>query len=43
MIVQRGSQWCVVHGHEQKPGSKTDKPKGAIIKCFDTREEAKEK
>ena len=39
-VVKRGSQWCVVHGHPKKAGSKTDKPKGAIIKCFPTKSEA---
>jgi len=33
-VVKRGEKWCVVHGHPQKPGSKTDKPEGAIIKCY---------
>lgn len=40
MVVKRGNQWCVIHSHEQKPGSKTDKPAGSIIKCFDTKIEA---
>jgi len=40
MIEKRGKKWCVVHGHAQKQGSKTDKPKGSVIKCFDTRAEA---
>ena len=39
-VVKRGSQWCVVHGHPQKPGSKTDKPPGTPIKCFATKEKA---
>lgn len=26
--------WAVVHGHEQKTGSKRDKPPGTIIKEF---------
>ena len=34
MIVKRGNRWCVVHGHPMKKGSKTDKPKGTIIKCY---------
>jgi len=40
MVVKRGEEWCVVHGHPQKPGSKTDKPEGSIIKCFPTKEQA---
>ena len=40
MVVKRGNQYCVVHAHKQKPGSKTDKPPGTIIKCFNTRAEA---
>ena len=40
MIVKRGKKWCVAHGSPKKPGSKTDKPKGTIIKCFDTKAEA---
>lgn len=39
-VVQRGSQWCVVHGHPKKAGSKTDKPKGSVIKCFASRARA---
>lgn len=38
MVVERTVdgvlRWCVVHGHPQKPGSTTDKPQGAIIKCW---------
>ena len=34
MIEKRGNRWCVVHGHPKKKGSKTDKPKGSIIKCY---------
>jgi cation transport regulator ChaB len=33
-VVNRNGKWCVIHGHPQKPGSKTDKPEGSIIKCF---------
>lgn len=40
MIEKRGNKWCVVHGHTRKKGSKTDKPKGTVIKCFSTRAEA---
>ena len=40
MVEKHGNRWCVVHGHPKKPGSKTDKPKGTIIKCFDTKAEA---
>lgn len=39
-VVKRGDSWCVIHGHPQKPGSKTDKPIGSVIKCFPTREQA---
>lgn len=39
-VVKRGNQWCVVHGHPQKPGSKTDKPEGTVIKCFSTKKQA---
>jgi hypothetical protein len=35
-------KWCVVHGSPQKPGSSTDKPEGAIIKCFPHTPEGKE-
>ena len=34
MVEQRGSAWCVVHGHPRKPGSKRDKPMGTVIKCY---------
>ena len=34
MIAKRENKWCVFHGHPQKPGSKRDKPKGSIIKCY---------
>jgi len=39
-VERRGKKWCVVHGHPKKAGSKTDKPEGSIIKCFDTKKEA---
>jgi len=39
-VVKRGNQWCVVHGHPKKKGSKTDKPKGSIIKCHPTAKKA---
>lgn len=39
-VVKRDDKWCVVHGHPQKPGSKTDKPEGSVIKCFPTKEQA---
>lgn len=39
-VVKRGDKWCVIHGHPQKPGSKTDEPIGSIIKCFPTKEQA---
>lgn len=34
MIKRKGNYICVVHGHPQKPGSKTDKPVGTSIKCY---------
>jgi len=34
MVVKKGNAWCVVHGSPKKAGSKTDKPKGTVIKCF---------
>jgi hypothetical protein len=40
MVVKKGNKWCVVHGHPKKRGSKRDKPKGTIIKCFKTKKEA---
>lgn len=40
MVEKIGNSYCVVHGHAQKPGSKTDKPKGTVIKCFNTKAEA---
>jgi hypothetical protein len=40
VIIKRGNRWCVAHGHDQKKDSETDRPKGAIIKCFNTKEEA---
>jgi len=39
-VEKRGDRWCVVHGHPMKPGSKTDKPIGSVIKCFPTKAEA---
>ena len=39
-VVKRGKKWCVVHGHPKKKGSKTDKPKGSVIKCFSSRKKA---
>lgn len=40
-VVKRDGKWCVIHGHPQKQGSKTDKPEGSIIKCFPGTEEGK--
>jgi hypothetical protein len=40
MVVSRGGKFCVVHGHAKKPGSKTDKPAGSVIKCFDKKADA---
>lgn len=40
VVEKRGGRWCVVHGHPQKKGSKTDKPKGSVIKCFESKEKA---
>lgn len=34
MVKQKGRCVCVVHGHAKKKGSKTDKAKGANIKCY---------
>ena len=34
MVKKKGDRWCVVHGHPKKTGSKSDKPKGTIIKCY---------
>jgi len=34
MVVKRGDFWCVVHGSQQKAGSKTDQPIGTTIKCY---------
>lgn len=39
-VEKRGDKYCVVHGHAQKEGSDTDKPKGTSIKCFDNAKEA---
>lgn len=39
-VVKKGDQWCVVHGHPKKPGSKTDKSPGSIIHCFPTKAQA---
>lgn len=43
MVRKVNGKWCVLHGHPMKPGSKTDKPIGSIIKCFPGTEEGKEK
>jgi hypothetical protein len=40
MVEKRGDKYCVLHGHPMTPGSKTDKPIGSVIKCFDTEAEA---
>lgn len=40
MVIKKDGKWCVVHGHPRKPGSKTDKPQGTVIKCFRTKHEA---
>lgn len=34
MVKKIGNAYCVVHGHPKKKGSKTDKPIGTVIKCF---------
>jgi hypothetical protein len=39
-VKKTNSKWAVVHGHPKKKGSKTDKPKGAVIKSFKTKAEA---
>jgi hypothetical protein len=33
-VEKRGGSWCVLHGHPQKEGSKTDKPPGTAIHCY---------
>jgi len=33
-VEKRGDEWCVLHGHPQKTGSKTDKPAGTPIHCY---------
>jgi hypothetical protein len=33
-VEKRGDKWCVLHGHPQKTGSKTDKPAGTAIDCY---------
>lgn len=41
-VENRGGEkpYCVVHGSPQKAGSKTDKPKGSIIKCYKDKADA---
>jgi hypothetical protein len=34
MIILTKTAAKVVHGHPQKPGSKTDKPEGSTIKSY---------
>ena len=43
MVKKIDGKWCVVHGHPRKPGSKTDKPVGTIIKCYPGTPAGKEK
>jgi len=33
-VEKRGGSYCVVHGHPQKKGSKTDEPAGTAIHCY---------
>jgi len=33
-VKRRGASVCVLHGHPKKKGSKRDKPKGSVIKCY---------
>lgn len=40
VVEKKGDKWCVLHGHAKKPGSKTDKAKGEVIGCHDTKKEA---
>ena len=40
MVVKRGKKYWVIHAHAQKAGSATDKPKGSVIKCFSTNQQA---
>lgn len=41
MVKKRGNKYCVLHGHPKKKGSKTDRPLGSVIKCFNTEKEAR--
>jgi len=34
IVKKMGDKICVLHGHPQKEGSKTDKPEGTPIKCY---------
>jgi hypothetical protein len=40
MIIKRGDEWHVVHGHPKKKRSKLDKPKGALIGRHKTKKKA---
>lgn len=40
MVKKINGQYCVVHGHPRKKGSKTDKPMGSVIKCFNNARDA---
>jgi len=40
MVVKHGQHWAVIHAHAKKKGSKTDKPKGSVIKEFSTKKQA---
>lgn len=42
MVKKIGSQWCVIHAHPQKAGSKTDMPAGTPIKCWSIKEYGEE-
>lgn len=43
MVVKRGNYYCVVHGHEMKKDSETDKPIGTPIYCYSIEEYGEEK
>lgn len=43
MVKKLNGKWCVVHAHPKRPGSKTDKLPGSIIKCFPGTPEGKRK
>ena len=40
-VIKKDGKYCVIHGHKKKEGSKTDKPKGSVIKCHSSKEKAR--